>query len=106
MKPRVTNLVVTYTKKYLIVNSLQIVQADAVATALLAPGSALNMLLENKFNQIILAQNEILGHFNRMDARMNLMDARMAACFNEMRARSHNFSIFTYVKKFCSHQGR
>lgn len=54
-----------------------------MAAALLAPGSALNMLLESKFNQMIATQNEILRNSNRMDARMT-------AYFNEMRARSHN----------------
>jgi len=81
-----------------IVNSLPTTQADAVATALLAPGSALNMLLENKFNQIIVTQNELLGHFNRMEARMT-------AYSNEMRARSHNSiaSLFSHTLRSFAH---
>ena len=102
-----------------LVTSLPIIQADALAAALLAPGSALNILLESKFNQIdskfnqvIATQNEILGHSNRMEARMNLMDARMnimdgrmTVYFNEMRARSHNSiaSLVTHTLRSFAH---
>ena len=95
-----------------LVTSLPIIQADALAAALLAPGSALNILLESKFNQVIATQNEILGHSNRMEARMNLMDARMnlmdgrmTVYFNEMRARSHNSiaSLVTHTLRSFAH---
>ena len=95
-----------------LVTWLPIIQADALAAALLAPGSALNILLESKFNQIdskfnqvIATQNEILGHSNRMEARMNLMDGRMTVYFNEMRARSHNSiaSLVTHTLRSFAH---